>query len=74
MFTRAQSGRVIKRCHNSPRWETGLAPKERGGFWEILKKSVSRVKNWTPNETVDFCLLAETFVAGATRDGVGEDR
>ena len=43
-----QSGRVTLRCHNSPRWETEAsecewrhAPETRGGFWEILKKSVS---------------------------------
>ena len=24
MFTRARSGRVTQRCHNSPRWEMGL--------------------------------------------------
>ena len=51
MRTRAQSGRVTQRCHNSPGWETGVtecgwrhAPEARGGFWEILKKSVSRVE------------------------------
>ena len=52
------------------------APEARGGFGEILKKSVSWDK--TPDElrwdlprgkTVGFRLLAETFVAGATRVG-----
>ena len=43
-----QSGRVTQRCHNSLSWETESskcewrhAPEARGGFWEILKKSVS---------------------------------
>ena len=43
-----QSRRVTRRCHNSPGWETGVtewgwchAPEARGGFSEILKKSVS---------------------------------
>ena len=31
------------------------------------------VENWTPNETVDFRLLAETFVAGAPHVGWGAD-
>ena len=39
-------------------------------FWNL--KKVSRVENWTPNETVDFRLLAEAFVAGATRVGGGQ--
>ena len=38
-------------------------------------KTVKRVENWTPNETVDFRLFAEArpvaFVAGAARDGRG---
>ena len=38
-----------------------------------MKKSESRVENWTQNETVDFRLLAETYVAGATRVGGGAD-
>ena len=38
-----------------------------GRFWKS-----QLVENWTPNETVDFRLLAETFVASATpRVGVG---
>ena len=32
------------------------------------------VENWTPNETADFRLLAETFVVGATRVGSGGGR
>ena len=45
---RMRSGRVTERCHNSPRCETEItecgwrhAPEARGGFWEILEKSVS---------------------------------
>ena len=45
---RGRSGRVTQRCHDSPRWEMEAsecewrhAPEARGGFWEILKKSVS---------------------------------
>ena len=48
MYARVQSGRVTQRCHNSPIWETEAsecewrhAPEAHGGFWEILKKSVS---------------------------------
>ena len=50
VFTRAcgQNKYVTQRCHNSPRWETEAseykwrhALEVRGGFWEILKKSVS---------------------------------
>ena len=47
------------------------APEARGGFWEILKNQ--RVENWTLNETVDFRLLTETIVAGATHVGGGAD-
>ena len=35
-----------------------------GRFWKS-----QLVENWTPNETVDFRLLAETFVAGARPGG-----
>ena len=38
-------------------------------LWNFEK--VSWVKNWTPNETVGFRLLAETSVAGSTRVGGG---
>ena len=37
-----------------------------GRFWKS-----QWVENWTPNETVGFRLLAETFVAGTTRVGGG---
>ena len=74
-----QSGRITQRCHNSPRWETGLHSttdvthtEARGGFWEILKKSELRLDTGrvemrpASGKTVGFRLLAETFVAGAT--------
>ena len=32
------------------------------------------VENWTPNETVDFPVLAETLVAGATRVGGADEK
>ena len=35
-------------------------------IWGDFFKS-QLVEKWTPNETVDFHLLAETFVAGAAR-------
>ena len=73
---RARSGSVTQRCHNSPRWETGLASandvrhRERGGFWEILKKSVSRVETRHRARMVDFRLLAEALGRCRTRWGV----
>ena len=57
---------VTQRCHNSPRWETGLQSagdvthqKCTEDFGNL--KSVSRVetRHWT--RRVDFCLLAETL-------------
>ena len=39
---------------------TGNARRILGDFEKVSE-------NWTPNETVDFRLLAETFVTGATR-------
>ena len=51
------------------------APEERGGFGEILKKSVSRVeiKPVSGEDGWFFARsLAETFVAGATRAGRGD--
>ena len=48
-----------------------------GWFWKSqwveIRHRTSWVENWTPNETVDFRLLAETFVVGATRIGGGGD-
>ena len=43
------------------------APEARGGFWKSQSWDLPRKK------TVGFRLLAETFVADATRDGVGAD-
>ena len=62
VFTaRTQSGRVTQRCHNSPRWETGAskcewrhAPEVCGGFGEILKKSVRRVKTYLGRRRLAF--------------------
>ena len=59
--SRTRSGRVIQRCHNSPRWETGLASannvmhrKRTEDFGRFWKRSVSRVesRHWT--RRVDF--------------------
>ena len=54
---RAQSGRVTQRCHNSPDEKRGLEGandvthrKRARRILGILKKSVSWVENWTPNE------------------------
>ena len=52
VFTHAreQNGCFTQRYHNSPHWKRVTecrwrhAPEERGWFWEILKKSVSRVE------------------------------
>ena len=47
------------------------SPETRGGFWEILKKSVSRVetRHWT--RRVDFHLLVEALSRCRTRRGGG---
>ena len=69
---RARSGRVTQRCHDGPRWETGLQSandvkhRKRTEDSGNLKK-VSRVENWTPNETLDFRLLAEALGRCRTR-------
>ena len=60
----------------SQRWKTGLHSASDVTHWKHLEDfgrfwKSQWVENWTPNETVDFCLFAETFVAGATRDGGG---
>ena len=47
------------------------APEARGGFWEILKKSVSWDETFLGGRRLVF---AETFVAGATRVGGGGGR
>ena len=52
VFTRR---RVTQRCHNSPRWEMGLASANDVTHWKHAEdfgnlKKVSRVENWTPNE------------------------
>ena len=63
VHTRARSGRVTQRCHNSPdgKWGKRVWVTSRTGsarrIWGILKKSVSWV---LPREkTVGFSLLAE---------------
>ena len=44
-------------------------PEARGGFWEILKKSVSRVETKHRTRRVDFRLLAEVLGRCRTRWG-----
>ena len=61
--TIAHIGSGVTKC------EWRHAPEERGGFWEILKKSVELRWDLPRKKTVGFRLLAETFVAGATRVG-----
>ena len=76
---RMWSGRVTQRCHNSPRWETGLQSandvthRKRAEDFGNLKK-VSRVETRHRTRRVDFRLLAETFGAGATLDGGGDGK
>ena len=63
VHARADRADVSLRDHNSPRWKTGLASandvthRKHAEDLGNLKKA-SRVENWTPNETVDFRLLA----------------
>ena len=74
VHARVQSGRVTQRCHNSSEGKRRLVSANDvthwkrtvyfGRFWKS-----QWVENWRPNEMVDFRLLAETFVAGATRVG-----
>ena len=65
-YTCVRNKCVTQRCHSSPRWETGLVSandimhRKRAEDFGNLKK-VSRVENWTLNETVDFRLLAEAL-------------
>ena len=76
VHARAQSRRVTQRCHNSPEGKRRLVSvndvthqkraEDFGRFWKS-----QWVENWTPNETVDFYLLTETFVAYATHVGGG---
>ena len=47
------------------------APEVCGGFWEVLKKSVSRVKTRHRTRRVDFRLLAEALGRCRTRWGWG---
>ena len=62
--TRGRSGRVTQRCHNSPRWETGIANandvKHRKRAEDFGKK-VSRVETRHRTRRVDFRLLAEAL-------------
>ena len=56
VYVRTRSGRVTQRCHNSPDGKRGYRVRvtSRTGsarrILGILKKSVSRVETWTPNE------------------------
>ena len=71
VHARWQSGRVTQRWHNSPRWETEAseckwrhAPEARGGFWEILKKSVETRHRTSRDET---CLGGRQLVFACSR-------
>ena len=77
VFTRARSGHVTQRCHNSPRWETGLASandvthrKSVEDFGNL--KKVRRVETRHRTRRVDFRLLAEALGKYRTRSGTGE--
>ena len=68
----ARSGRVTQICHNSPRWETGLASanevthqKHAEGLGNL--KKVSRVETRHRTRRVDFRLLAEALGRCRTR-------
>ena len=76
VFMRAseRSGRVTQRCHNSPRWETGLQSandvthRKRAEDLGNLKK-VSRVETRHRTRRIDFRLLAEALGRCRTRWG-----
>ena len=79
MFTRVRgrSVRVTQRCHNSPRWETGLASandvthrKHAEDFGNL--KKVSRVETRHRTRRGDFRLLAEAWGRCRTRWGADE--
>ena len=74
---RGRSGRVTQRYHNSPHWKQGYGVRVTSrtgrarGIWGDFEK-VSELRWDLPQgKTVGFRLLAETFVAGATRVRVG---
>ena len=77
VFTRAWGRRVTQRCHNSPRWETGLQSagdvthRKRAEDFGNLKK-VSRVETRHRTRRVDFRLLAEALGRCRTRWGTDE--
>ena len=73
VFRRTRSGRVTQRCHNSPKWETGLASandvtyrKHAEDFGNL--KKVRRVETRHRTRRVDFRLLVEAL-GGVARDG-----
>ena len=77
VFTRVRNGRVTQRCHNSPRWETGLASandvlhrKRAEDYWNL--KKVSRVETRHRTRRVDFRLLVEALGRCNTRWGGGQ--
>ena len=41
---RGESKHVTLRCHNSPRWETGLALEVRRGFWRFWKSQLVELR------------------------------
>ena len=69
---RMQSGRVTQRCHNSPRcemeaseFECRHSPEARGGFWQILKKSVTWGEDgWFSLARGDLCGGCHTWWSG----------
>ena len=71
MFTRAhrRSGRVTQRCHNSPRWETGLRTGSARRIWGIWRKWVE-LRLDTGREGLTFACSRRPW-AGVARDGGG---
>ena len=72
VHARARRGRIIQRCHNSPRWETGLQSandithRKRAEDLGILKK-VRELKTGHRTRRVDLRLLAEALSRCRTR-------
>ena len=71
----ARSGRVTQRCHNSPRWETGLQSagdvthRKRAEDFGNLKK-IRRVEIRHPKRQLTFACSRRPW-AGVARDGSG---
>ena len=79
VYVRARSERVTQRCHNSPRWETGLqsandlTQRKRAEDFGNLKK-VSRVEIRLRTGRVDFRLLTEALSKCRTRWGGADEK